>query len=64
MSILRALKTTLNVEDHLNNNMIERLHGTITQRNKIMDGLDDMETAQTMMDELRIYYNFIRPTQH
>jgi hypothetical protein len=26
-----------------------------------MRGLDDAETAQTMMDGLRIYYNFIRP---
>jgi hypothetical protein len=26
-----------------------------------MRGLDDMETAQTMMDGIRIYYNFIRP---
>jgi hypothetical protein len=26
-----------------------------------MRGLDDVETAQTMMDGLRIYYNFIRP---
>jgi transposase InsO family protein len=41
--------------------MVERLHGTIRQRNKIMRGLDDMETAQTIMDGLRVYYNFIRP---
>jgi transposase-like protein len=41
--------------------MVERLHGTIRQRNKVMRGLDDMETAQTMMDGLRIYYDFIRP---
>jgi hypothetical protein len=41
--------------------MVERLHGTIRQRNKVMRGLDDMETAQTMMDGLRIYYNFLRP---
>jgi hypothetical protein len=41
--------------------MVERLHGTIRQRNKVMRGLDDVETAQTMMDGLRIYYNFIRP---
>jgi hypothetical protein len=41
--------------------MVERLHGTIRQRNKAMRGLDDIETAQTMMDGLRIYYNFIRP---
>jgi len=26
-----------------------------------MRALDDVETAQTMMDGLRIYYNFIRP---
>jgi transposase-like protein len=40
--------------------MIERLQGTIRQRNKGMRGLDDVKTAQTMMDGLRIYYNFIR----
>jgi len=50
-----------NIRDRSNNNMIERLHGTIRQRNKVMRGLDDMETAQTMMDGMRIYYNFIRP---
>ena len=41
--------------------MVERLHGTIRQRNKIMRGLDDETTAQTMMDGLQIYYNFLRP---
>jgi transposase-like protein len=50
-----------NIRDRSNNNMVERLHGTIRQRNKVMRGLDDEETAQTMMDGLRIYYNFIRP---
>ena len=50
-----------NSRDRSNNNMVERLHGTIRQRSKVMRGLDDMETAQTMMDGLRIYYNFIRP---
>lgn len=50
-----------NIRDRSNNNMAERLHGTIRQRNKIMRGLDDPETAQTMMDGLRIYYNFMRP---
>jgi putative transposase len=50
-----------NIRDRSNNNMVERLHGTIRQRNKVMRGLDDIETAQTMMDGLRIYYNFIRP---
>ena len=50
-----------NIRDRSNNNMVERLHGTIRQRNKVMRGLDDVETAQTMMDGLRIYYNFMRP---
>jgi transposase InsO family protein len=26
-----------------------------------MRGFDDAETAQTIMDGLRIYYNFVRP---
>jgi transposase-like protein len=50
-----------NIRDRSNNNMVERLHGTIRQRNKSMRGLDDEQTAQTMMDGMRIYYNFIRP---
>ena len=34
-----------------NNNMVERPHGTIKQRNKVVRGLDDESTAQTMMME-------------
>ena len=41
--------------------MVERLHGTIRQRNKVMRGLDDEETAQTLMDGMRLCYNFLRP---
>jgi len=50
-----------NIRDRSNNNMVERLHGTIRQRSKVMRGLDDMETAQTVMDGMRLYYNFLRP---
>jgi hypothetical protein len=50
-----------NIRDRSNNNLVERLLGTIRQRNKVMRGLDDEETAQTMMDGLRIYYTFMRP---
>ena len=50
-----------NIRNRSNNNMIERLHGTIRQRNKVMRGLDEEPTAQTMMDGNRIYYNFLRP---
>lgn len=50
-----------NIRDRSNNNMVERLHGTIRQRNKVQRGLDEESTAQMMMDGMRIYYNFIRP---
>jgi transposase-like protein len=50
-----------NIRDRSNNNMVERLHGTIRQRSKVMRGLDDMETAQTAVDGMRFYYNFLRP---
>jgi transposase-like protein len=50
-----------NIRNRSNNNMVERLHGTIRQRNKVMRGLDREASAQTMMDGMRIYYNFIRP---
>ena len=41
--------------------MVERLNGTVRQRNKVMRGLDHEDSAQTMLDGMRIYYNFIRP---
>jgi transposase-like protein len=50
-----------NIRDRSNNNMVERLHGTIRQRNKVMRGLDQEASAQTMMDGMRIHYNFVRP---
>jgi transposase-like protein len=46
--------------DKANNNMIERLHGTIKERTKTMRGLDDSKSASTMVDGLRIAYNFTR----
>jgi putative transposase len=52
-----------NIRNRSNNNMIERLHGTIRERNKVMRGLDDKSTAQTIIDGMKIYYNFIRPHQ-
>jgi transposase-like protein len=50
-----------NIRNRSNNNMVERLHGTIRERNKVMRGLDDEQTAQAIIDGFRIYYNFIRP---
>ncbi len=50
-----------NIRNRSNNNMVERLNGTVRERNKVMRGLKDREKANTIMDGQRIYYNFIRP---
>lgn len=44
-----------------NNNMIERYHGTVRERDKVMRALDNINTAKEMLEYWRIYYNFIRP---
>jgi transposase-like protein len=43
------------------NNIIERMHGSIREREKVMRGLKDDETP--FVKGNRIYYNFIRPHQ-
>jgi transposase-like protein len=47
--------------DKANNNMVERLHGTIKERTKTMRGLDESESASKMVDGVRLAYNFMRP---
>jgi putative transposase len=41
------------------NNSIERMHGSIREREKVMRGLKSMETP--FIEGNKIYYNFIRP---
>lgn len=43
------------------NNTIERLHGTIKQRTKVMRGMKSRATAKVVMDGWLIHYNFFRP---
>ena len=45
----------------MNNNVIERLHGTIRERNKVMRGLGNNGSAPELLEGFKIYYNFIRP---
>jgi transposase-like protein len=47
--------------DKTNNNLIERLHGTVREREKVMRALKKSQTP--IIDGKRIYYNFIRPHQ-
>jgi len=44
-----------------NNNMVERLQGTIRERNKVMRALDNDKSAPKIIDGFKEYYNFIRP---
>jgi len=44
-----------------NNNMVERFHSTVRERDKVMRCLHDMKTTTQMLDNYRTYYNFIRP---
>ena len=52
-----------NFEVRPNNNILERLNGTCRERLKVMRGLPDSSNAQSFMDGLRVYYNYIRPHQ-
>ena len=42
-------------------NIIERLHGTIKSRTKVMRGLHTLESARFFMDGWLLHYNFFRP---
>ena len=42
-------------------NIIERMHGTIKSRTKVMRGLHTIETAKLFMDGWLVHYNFFRP---
>ena len=47
--------------DKTNNNLVERMQGTIRERDKVMRGMKGQETAKVLMDGLKNYYNFLRP---
>lgn len=49
------------IRDRINNNRVERLHGTIRDRDKVMRGLGNPESSEKIIDGHRIYYNFVRP---
>jgi transposase-like protein len=47
--------------DRTSNNPVERMQGTIRERDKVMRGMKGEETAKVLMDGLKNYYNFLRP---
>ena len=44
-----------------NTNLIERFHGTVKERTKVMRGLHTIETARKFLDGWLVHYNFFRP---
>jgi putative transposase len=50
-----------NITGSVNNNIVEKLHGTIRERNKVMRGLGNNGSSETMLEGFKIYYNFLRP---
>lgn len=48
------------IRDKVNNNLIERYHGTYRERDKVMRGLDSKNTSVDMLEYWRLYYNFLR----
>ena len=47
--------------DHTNNNIVERLNGTIREREKVTRNVK--EQAPTIIEGYRNYYNLVRPHQ-
>jgi transposase InsO family protein len=48
-----------NIEN--NTNLIERFHGTLKARTKVMRGLKDIKSAKLITDGWLLHYNFLRP---
>jgi putative transposase len=44
-----------------NTNLVERFHGTLKDRTKVMRGLKSIESARLLMDGWLVHYNFFRP---
>ena len=49
--------------DRINNNLVKRLSGTVRERDKVMRGFKNEESAQQIIEDFRAYYNFIRKHQ-
>ena len=46
-----------------NNNIVERLNGTVRERLKVMRGLESMGNTEDLLRGVQVYYNYIRPHQ-
>ncbi|MEM4378288.1 MAG: transposase [Candidatus Nitrosotenuis sp.] len=51
---------SISVREQGLNSRVERLNGTIREREKVMRSMDKAETAQKLIEAFRIHYNFCR----
>ena len=49
------------IKSEINNNLSDRLQGTIRDKNKTLRGLKARETGQAYVDGLVLHYNYFRP---
>ncbi len=49
------------ITHEINTNIIERFHGTLKNRTKVLRGFKTMDTAELILDGFLIHYNFFRP---
>lgn len=45
----------------VNTNLIERFHGTLKDRTKVMRGLKDIKSARLITEGFLLHYNYLRP---
>jgi transposase-like protein len=45
------------------NNIIERMHGTVKDRTRVMRGLKSYESTKSLLEGFTIHYNYVRPHQ-
>ena len=60
-ALTRAFPTRRVKHTEINNNLVERRHGTFRDRDKVLRGLKHRETGQEYVDGLVRHYNFFRP---
>ena len=49
------------ITHEINTNIIERFHGTLKDRTKVIRGFKTIDTANLILDGFLIHYNFFRP---
>lgn len=45
------------------NNIVERMHGTVKDRTRVMRGLKAFESTKSILEGFTIHYNYVRPHQ-